>query len=307
MKQLIIIFLVMCIVPALFGQAPQSFNYQGVARDLSGIPIPDKMIGLRISILEESITGREVYQETHQVTTSEIGLFSLKIGAGNTSNGTFQQIGWGENEYFLKIEMDESGGTNYQLIGASQLLSVPYALHAGNGSLWKENNEGIHFDTGNVGIGIDEPRYPLEIGTEQVSHLYFRNNQNSQNNGTQLLLGHSQNGFAGIYFDSKDGDFIGGDYSLIKRINNEKLEINNLDPVPIEFFTNNSLRLKIDGLGNVGVGTQRPQSRLHISSGDIYIEDVTSGVIMKAPNGNCWRMTVTNDGQPEFREITCPN
>ena len=34
--------------------------------------------------------------------------------------------------YFLKLELDENGGTIYQLMGVSQLLSVPYALFAEN-------------------------------------------------------------------------------------------------------------------------------------------------------------------------------
>lgn len=44
-----------------------------------------------------------------------------------------------------------------------------------------------------------------------------------------------------------------------------------------------------------------------LRSGDIYMEDINSGVIMKSPNGQCWRLTVTNAGQPEFNSISCPN
>jgi len=45
-------------------------------------------------------------------------------------SGTFASIHWGLDNYFIKLEMDESGGNNYQLMGALQILSVPYSLNA---------------------------------------------------------------------------------------------------------------------------------------------------------------------------------
>ena len=56
----------------------------------------------------------------------------------------------------------------------------------------------------------------------------------------------------------------------------------------------------------IGIGTRIPTAKLEIAEGDVYINDANKGVIMKSPNGNCWRMTVDNNGQPIFTEITCP-
>ena len=50
--------------------------------------------------------------------------------------GTFSTINWGYGPYFLKTEIDPTGGTNYSISSVQQLLSVPYALYskeAGNG------------------------------------------------------------------------------------------------------------------------------------------------------------------------------
>ncbi|MBW8060805.1 MAG: hypothetical protein FVQ78_10960, partial [Solirubrobacterales bacterium] len=55
---------------------------------------------------------------------------SLEIGTGAIVSGTFSTIDWGADIYFVQIEMDETGGMAYQLMGTSQLLSVPYALYA---------------------------------------------------------------------------------------------------------------------------------------------------------------------------------
>jgi hypothetical protein len=59
------------------------------------------------------------------------------------------------------------------------------------------------------------------------------------------------------------------------------------------------------GMG-VGGSSNAPKSQLHVKNGDIYIDSVTAGVIMKSPNGSCFRMTVSNAGTPVFTPIPCP-
>jgi len=110
-------------------QTPQSFKYQAVARDASGEVIADQKVSFQISILQGSESGTTVYTETHVDSTNQFGLVTLEIGTGTTSDD-FTAIDWGNNTYFIQIEMDASGGTSYILIGTSQLLSVPYALHS---------------------------------------------------------------------------------------------------------------------------------------------------------------------------------
>jgi hypothetical protein len=41
-------------------------------------------------------------------------------------------------------------------------------------------------------------------------------------------------------------------------------------------------------------------------NGDIYIEDITKGIIMKSPNGQCWRGTVNDQGMLVFAQTDCP-
>jgi hypothetical protein len=114
----------------LNAQSPQAINYQAIARNSSGNPIIAQPISIRISILQESINGNLVYTEVHQTTTSLLGLFILKIGNGIPENGVFANINWGISTHYLKIEIDPTGGTNYQTFGTTQILSVPYALYA---------------------------------------------------------------------------------------------------------------------------------------------------------------------------------
>lgn len=58
---------------------------------------------------------------------------------------------------------------------------------------------------------------------------------------------------------------------------------------------------------NVGINTDNPSSRLQVKDGDIYIEDIDFGIIMKSPNGKCWRGQVDDNGQLNFSELeNCP-
>lgn len=119
----------------LYAQAPQSFSYQAVARDMAGNIIANKAVSLRFSILDGSSSGTVVYQETQSATTNVLGLCNVSVGQGTVTSGNFSTIGWGSGGKFLKVEIDPNGGSSYTVMGTTQMLSVPYALYAGNGGL----------------------------------------------------------------------------------------------------------------------------------------------------------------------------
>jgi len=111
-------------------QAPQAFNYQAVARDVSGNVLPNQALGIRVSIHLGSATGAVSYSETFGPTTNEFGLFTLAIGTGTVVDGQFDTIAWGKSQYWMQVEMDPAGGATYTDMGTTQLLSVPYAMFA---------------------------------------------------------------------------------------------------------------------------------------------------------------------------------
>lgn len=105
-----------------FAQTPTTFNYQSVLRDADGQVLNNKDAEIGIAILQGSATGSEVFSETHSVTTNSFGLINLQIGSVNTTG--METIDWSAGPYFIEISVD---GT---VMGTSQLLSVPFALHA---------------------------------------------------------------------------------------------------------------------------------------------------------------------------------
>jgi hypothetical protein len=138
----------------VFGQFPNGFNYQTVARAIDGTIITNTEIKMRISILQSELTGNPVSVEIFTAKSNPYGLLNLIIGSEDTAS--FEQIDWGRGPYFLKVEMDENGGSNFRFIGTSQLLSVPYALHAKTAESTKENDPLFNTWDKSSGILINE-------------------------------------------------------------------------------------------------------------------------------------------------------
>jgi len=111
-------------------QSPQLINYQAVVRNASGEPIVNQNVSVRISILRDNASGTLMYSETHSPITNALGLVNLSIGGGTVQSGNMSSIDWGNHLHFVQVEIDINGGSNYALMGTSQLLSVPYSLYA---------------------------------------------------------------------------------------------------------------------------------------------------------------------------------
>jgi hypothetical protein len=111
-------------------QAPQRMSYQSVLRNSSNVLLASKQVGIKISVLQGTVSGNAVYTETQMPTTNANGLVSLQIGTGDNQTGTFAGIDWANGSYFIKTETDPAGGTTYSITGTQEILSVPYALHA---------------------------------------------------------------------------------------------------------------------------------------------------------------------------------
>jgi hypothetical protein len=123
-------FLALLFAGAAFSQTPQRINYQSVVRSTTGEVLQNQTIGLRISILQGSDTGPAVFAETHTPTTNNYGLINVQIGSGTNLGPQLNSINWGANVYYIAVQIDPNGGTSYSILSTSQLVSVPYALHA---------------------------------------------------------------------------------------------------------------------------------------------------------------------------------
>ncbi|MBN2347350.1 MAG: fibrobacter succinogenes major paralogous domain-containing protein [Bacteroidales bacterium] len=114
----------------IIAQSPEKMSYQAVIRNTSNQLVTNQLVGMQLSILQGTAIGTEVYVETQTPTTNINGLVSIEIGSGTVLSGNFSTIDWTNGPYYIKTETDPAGGSTYTITGSSQLLSVPYALHA---------------------------------------------------------------------------------------------------------------------------------------------------------------------------------
>jgi hypothetical protein len=414
MRKSILTLLVCLILTTALAQVPQGINYQAVARTAQGLIIPNQAIGTRFSILDGTINGTVVYQETFTTQTNSFGLFTLVIGKGTPVTGTFAGINWASGtDKFLKVEIAPTGGNNYQLQGTSQLMSVPYALYADKTKLISGNNT-INITNGNTITGnYVAANNTLNINGNAISGNYQAGNSTLLINGNTITGNYvAANNTLLINGNTISGNYQAGNNTLLINGNNitgnyvagsgisitgnvisstasgqwlnhpngiyypaantagnvgirttpsssVSLVVNgnipgvlegntatftsssnwhtqftlqnsasssfftfvvggpgNTEILPRNFglFNSNTARwpLTIGGLNNnVGIGDPLsfptiPKSALHIKKGDVYIDENTSGVILKSPNGNCWRVTIDNMGNMVRTAISCP-
>jgi hypothetical protein len=257
---------------------PQAFSFKATIVNKSGAIIANKTVGLQISISKNSIdVGAIIFTETFMPKTNEYGQVDIMIGKGTVVSGDFPTIPWSSGEFYLHIAVDVKGGTAYQPMSVTQLLSVPYALYAKSAgglsdasiALWKINGENTYWNLGKVGIGTKTPGAKLTI--DNIGGI------SEFGKGALYIADQNQ------YFDFNCGLMFRGtgvDWSSRFTANNQmknngeilgiyKIETNPgdtrlLDPPQgvIAVFRNN---------GNVGIGTTNPQAKLHIN-GNLKLE-----------------------------------
>jgi hypothetical protein len=130
MRKVFTILAAVLLTATVWAQSPEKMSYQAVVRNASDALVKNSEVGMRVQILQASEFGAAVYVETQSPTSNANGLVSVSIGGGTVVSGTFADIDWANGPYFIKTEIDPAGGTSYSITSTSQLLSVPYALHA---------------------------------------------------------------------------------------------------------------------------------------------------------------------------------
>ena len=291
MKKITSFLIAFTITVFSFGQAPNAFQYQSIVRDAANNVLANQNVNLKILILDNSATGNVLYSETHSVITNEFGLINLQIGSGTILSGSFNSINWGVNNKYVRLELDPTGGTAFQFMGTSQLLSVPYALYAlnsGNGGASYNAGSGISL-SGNV-ISNTAPDQPISLtgsGSTSVSGTYPNfvinstdNVNDADNNPTNELQSLSQSG-TNITLSNGGGT----------------ISVNDGDTTLWKLSGNNIYRRYF----NVGIGTNNPQFRLHINDSlnnsklnALYINSIAGSTTNISYNGIYSKITGTN-------------
>ena len=256
--------------------SPASFSYQAVLRNSSGQLMENQSVTVDVEILEGSASGTSVFTESHMVTTNAYGLVSLEIGSVNDLSA----LSWSVNDYFISISVDG------MLMGTSQLLSVPFAMHANTATMaenvhWIDNGSYLYYDNGSdVGIGTNIPVAEFEV---------VRNNDMTN---SQMFLSQDGAGDAtlGFYLDGTTSNFgIGMDQS-----DGSKFKI-----TPSYSISDPDPALTIDQTKQVGIGTASPETNLHVEGG---AKVGANGVVIQ----EVMELTGTTDATNNYLNIAYP-
>lgn len=151
-RQLLLV-LGLLFVGTLTAQPPPGMNYQSVAKDPQGNVAKNRTVYVKDIIYQSAaVGGTKVWEETHVATTDNDGLFTIIIGRGTKAPSipiaNIGSIDWANGPFFFNIQTAVSpsipaawwvAADNYIDLGTTQMLSVPYALFAGNASVTNVN------------------------------------------------------------------------------------------------------------------------------------------------------------------------
>ncbi|MBN1597445.1 MAG: hypothetical protein JW894_04080 [Bacteroidales bacterium] len=294
MKKLNLIVIALMLTAILFGQAPGKFKYQAVLRDVSGEILAVENVNIQISILQGSETGTQVFSETHSTTTNAYGMVNLGIGSINTTG--LESIDWASGPYYISINVD-----GYEM-GTSQLLSVPYALYAGNSSsgscVWNKVGDNINYMDGNVSIKTGTTAGALNVG----GIVFFEPGDLSY--GSQIYLNaKSLDQGQGYSITSTAGDAMEGPGNFL--IRNDTYEayiiMDSIGRVGIGTQDNNWAKLNVNGVVMVKPGDRSYGSHLYLDAkelekGDGYSIASTAGDALEGPS----RFVIRNDAYSSF-------
>lgn len=269
-SKLLLLLLVIFCTSFVFGQIPETINYQGVLTQPSGQPVPNGNYDVTFRLYDSDAGGTLLWTESQQVAV-ENGVFNVHLGAVSP---------WGldfDDPYWLSIQVNPDPELNPRTL----LTSTPYSFNTlstqgiqnrpvdpGNplngqvlkwnggawapsddnagSTVWQTNGNDIYYNMGYVGIGTNTPGAGLTL-------------RNPAGYGSAIALDNTGGGLQWRLTSWTDGTF-----RLVKT-SGTTFSAMVVEPVD----------------GYIGIGTSTPDQPLsvHTSSGISYIRvsDNTTG------------------------------
>jgi hypothetical protein len=303
----------------ILGAAPNGAALTLAAGDARGVNFEGSS-GLKVGAATLDTPAISSFASAQHNHTNAAGGGQLPEGALSLSDVTTNNVSTSKHGFVPKAPNDTT-----VFLRGDGTWAVPSGS-GGSSSGWTDDGSVVRLTTSTdkVGIGTSTPNRNLEVaGSAPVFFVGTSSATNPDANVTsRILLGSTSSVAPGLFTfvsnDTLSGDGIGAmqwaNYALTgteKRLGSIGLSLDGAsNSGTLQFYTASAgslaERMRLSASGNLGIGTLSPTARLQVTGGDIYATTVGTGLILKSPNGSCFRITVSDAGALSASSVTCP-
>lgn len=145
----LLVFPLVFLAGSVIAQPPPAIPITAVAKDAFNNPAKNRTIYVKDIIYQKAaVGGVKVWEESHIATSNDDGIYTIVVGQG-TKNAAIpitdiSGIKWGEGPFYMNLKVAVApsipatwwvAADNYLDMGTTQMMSVPYAMYAGNASV----------------------------------------------------------------------------------------------------------------------------------------------------------------------------
>ncbi|MCC6461144.1 MAG: hypothetical protein IT260_11775 [Saprospiraceae bacterium] len=239
----------------LFAQNP-GFNYQAVIRDKDGVILTDKDVDLEFIFFDKNADQKCSFDTT--IRTNDFGVANVVV-----SRPCIKSIRWYEGGITMRVWVNGA-----PLPGAQQMNYVPYAILADSARNARVYSAGTGVQISGAGVISLSPT----VDTDQTNDLLK----------TDVLSGD----VTGLYNNTSiaAGAVTNGKLAA-NAVTTDKIQDGTIQPADLSLsivgglWTSGANNSAYRNVGNVGVGTTTPESRLHVASAEISALQVTTTAV----------------------------
>jgi hypothetical protein len=239
-------------------------------RSLAAITLSPLYLGITVddgtAALDAEISPRQELASAAFATRAQIaeGLADGKLATGMVADSAITTVKIGGNQV-TTAKIADANITTAKLATGSVTLDKLDTTAIG---VWTPNGPNINRTSGNVGIGQPSPGFPLNFSSTFGNKISLYGNS-----GNHYGLG-LQNNLVQIYAGNSSGD-VGFGYGSSTA------------------FTET---MRIKGNGNLGIGTNNPTSKLHISGGSATIDSASATAVSVLQGGGTGKVDLAVAG-----------
>ncbi len=185
------------------------------------------------------------------------------VGIGTTNpDGKLHIDGVSDTVSGLVLEASNSGDNrsiDFQNTAGALRLGIEYDNTNINLNVVDRNRDKLLTvrESGNVGIGTDNPDAKLEVSSSDASTYMHLNNDSTGNTRFKM---------------SNDSDANANGFQIINNASDGQVNLLNYKNSDLALWTSSSQRMTIESGGNVGIGTPDPAAKLEVEGGDHLLQ-----------------------------------